>query len=88
MLMEIIPKPKAAASLIGVSAVGLAIAATAIGALAIGALASGRLAIRQGRIERRSIGELTVDKPDCHGAPAAIAIASITAIFSKRRSGR
>jgi hypothetical protein len=61
-LMEIIPKPKNAASFIGVATVGLAIAATAVGALAIGALAIGRLAVRQGRIEKLSIGELTVDK--------------------------
>ena len=31
--------------------------------LAIGALATGRIAIRQGRIDKLTIGELTVDKP-------------------------
>jgi hypothetical protein len=40
--------------------VGLAHGATAIGALAICALAVGRLVIRQGRIDKLTIGELTI----------------------------
>ena len=61
-LMEIVPKPKNAASFTGAAAIGQPIGATAVGALAVGALAIGRLAVRQGRIEKLSIGELTVEK--------------------------
>ncbi len=51
----------------GIACSGVAIGATAIGAFAMGAVAIGalairKLAVRSGRIERLSIGELTVDR--------------------------
>jgi hypothetical protein len=47
----------------GAAAVGaLAVGAMALGAFAIGALAIRRLVIWSGRVEKLSIGELTVDR--------------------------
>ena len=45
-----------------VAAGALAVGALAVGALAIGALAIRRLVIWSGRVEKLSIGELTVDR--------------------------
>ena len=48
-------------SLFLISIAALAVAALCIGVVAIGALAIGKLSLKNGRIEKLSIGELEVD---------------------------
>jgi hypothetical protein len=60
--MRLFQKSQGSSALAGLAVIGLGIGATAVGAIAIGALAIGRVVIRQGRIEKLSIGEWTGDR--------------------------
>lgn len=58
-------------ALLAVAMGAAAVGAMAVGAVAVGAFTIGKLGIRQGRIEKLEIGELTVDRLIIRDRPSA-----------------